>query len=107
MALSDLLLDPRNLGPILLTLRVLLVAGGILLCCGVPLAYFLSGRTSPMRSVADFLITIPLVFPPIATGFLLLLAFGRSGIVGRYLPVDIVFAFPGWLWPQCCRASRC
>lgn len=95
MAALELLLDPRTLDPIFLTFRVLLVAGGILLCFGVPLAYFLSGRPSPWRSGTDFLVTIPLVFPPIATGFLLLLVVGRSGLIGRWLPVDIVFAFPG------------
>ena len=48
-----------------------------------------------MRSVTDFLVTLPLVFPPIATGFILLMLLGRAGPVGRFLPVDVIFSLPG------------
>lgn len=35
----------------------------------------------------------PLIFPPIATGFLLLYIFGKSGFIGSALNLDIVFNF--------------
>ncbi len=95
MVLVDVLSDPRTLGPLLLTLRVLALAGCILLPGGVLLAYFLSGKPSALRVAVDFIVSIPLVFPPIATGFILLMLFGRGGFLGRVLPVEVVFAFPG------------
>ena len=95
MIVLEALTDPRNLGPLLLTLRVLTLAGCILLPGGVLLAYYLSGKPSTLRVVVDFIVSIPLVFPPIATGFILLMLFGRSGIMGHVLPVEVVFAFPG------------
>lgn len=89
------LTDPRTIGPLLLTLKVLASAGGALLPCGVLLAWYLSGKPSPARTVVDFLVAVPLVFPPIATGFILLMLLGRNGPLAAVMPVDIVFAFPG------------
>ncbi len=94
MVLLEVLTDARTLGPLLLTLRVLALAGCILLPGGVLLAYFLSGKSSALRVVVDFIVSIPLVFPPIATGFILLMLLGRGGFMGRVLP-EVVFAFPG------------
>lgn len=93
--MTELLTDPRTLGPLILSLKVLALAGGILLPLGVLLAYFLCGRPCTARSVVDFLVTVPLVFPPIATGFILLMLLGRNGPLGRVLPIDVVFSFPG------------
>lgn len=91
----ELLFDARTLGPVFLTLRVLACAGSILLPCGVLLAWYLSGPPSSVRTVVDFVVALPLVFPPIATGFLLLMLLGRNSPVAGILPGDIVFAFPG------------
>lgn len=93
--MTELLTDARTIGPLLLTLKVLAFAGTILLPAGVLLAWYLSGRSSPVRTVVDFLVAVPLVFPPIATGFILLMLLGRHGPLASVLPVDIVFAFPG------------
>ena len=93
--MTELLTDARTLGPLLLTLKVLAFAGTILLPAGVLLAWYLSGRPSPVRSAVDFLVAVPLVFPPIATGFILLMLLGRHGPLAAVMPVDVVFAFPG------------
>ena len=93
--MTELLTDPRTIGPLLLTLKVLAIAGGALLPCGVLLAWYLSGKPSPARTVVDFLVAVPLVFPPIATGFILLMLLGRQGPLAAVMPVDVVFAFPG------------
>lgn len=51
------------------------------------------------RVLLDTLVTLPLVFPPMALGFVLLLLLGRHGPVGhllqRYLGVSLVFSIPG------------
>lgn len=93
--MTQLLTDERILGPLLLSLKVLAIAGGILLPAGVLLAWYLSGKPSPVRSAVDFLVAVPLVFPPIATGFILLMLLGRRGPLASVMPVDVVFAFPG------------
>lgn len=95
MDVVRLFLVPETLSPLFLTLQVLGISGILLLVLGVLLGAYLSGKPSLGRSVADFLTVMPLVFPPIATGFLLLMVLGRNSPVGRMLPLDIVFAFPG------------
>ena len=46
------------------------------------------------RGLLDALVHLPLVLPPVATGFALLLLFGRQGAIGSALAkVGIVFAF--------------
>ncbi|WP_147820955.1 molybdate ABC transporter permease subunit [Salidesulfovibrio onnuriiensis] len=91
----EVLQQPETTGPLWLTLKVLAVSGLLHLVTGVLLGYYLTGRRSLGRGVMDFLVSLPLVFPPIATGFVLLLVLGRSGWLGRFAPMDIVFSFPG------------
>jgi molybdate transport system permease protein len=66
---------------------------------GVLLGYFLGKKSTPIRSVVDALVTLPLVFPPIALGFLLLLVLGKSSFIGRFLAevfgLHIVFSLWG------------
>lgn len=65
---------------------------------GLPLAfgtaYLLARGRFVGRSILDALVHLPLVVPPVATGFLLLLLFGQQGLIGRGLAeFGIVFAF--------------
>jgi molybdate transport system permease protein len=85
----------RNLGHILgessvlTALRLSLVcattATVVSLLLGVPLAWVLARSSFPGRGLVRALVTLPLVLPPVVGGVALLLAFGRRGIVGRYL----------------------
>jgi molybdate transport system permease protein len=81
--------------PILFTAKVAGISLVLHAVFGVPLGYFLGRKNSGLRSVIDTLITLPLVFPPIALGFLLLLILGKAGPVGRFinglLGVEIIF----------------
>ena len=95
MDFFGILTQQQTLDPLWLTVRVMAVAGSLHLVCGVLLGYYLTSGKTRMRTVVDFLVTLPLVFPPIATGFILLLLLGRAGLIGQYLPADIVFSFPG------------
>ena len=52
---------------------------------GTPLAYLLVRRRLPGRAALDTLIDLPMVLPPAVAGIGLLLAFGRRGLLGRYL----------------------
>ncbi|NEX19626.1 ABC transporter permease subunit [Thiorhodococcus mannitoliphagus] len=75
------------------------VAGVVLLLflvCGIALGYLLS-QPIPLRGLLDAIISLPLVFPPIAIGFFLLMAFGRHGAIGGWLHQtldwELVFSF--------------
>src|SRR5205814_2183678 len=64
------------------------------------LAWLLARREFWDKSVLDALVHLPLVLPPVVTGYLLLLTFGRRGFVGAWLAdhLGIVFAF-SWTGP--------
>lgn len=63
---------------------------------GIAAAWLLARRTFPGKVVVETLLTLPLVLPPVATGFLLLQFFGRSAVVGRALDaigVPVIFTW--------------
>lgn len=87
-------LTPEDFAAVLLSLQVALVA--TLFGMPVALATALAQTRSrfAVRVVLDTLVTLPLVLPPVATGYFLLLMFGRRGVVGAWLEkVGVVFAF--------------
>lgn len=91
----DILRDPENLQPVLLSLQTAVAALICHLVLGVALGYALSRKKLPLRVLLDGLVTLPLIFPPVATGFILLMILGRYGIVGKHLAaqgMDIVFS---------------
>jgi molybdate transport system permease protein len=94
-----LLTDENTLGPLLLSLRVALVSLPLFTVCGLLLGYLLARRRNRFTAVLDFFISLPLVFPPIATGFLLLLALGRRSPIGQALQaalgLELIFSFWG------------
>lgn len=99
-ALSQLVLqDPVTLGCLTLTLRVATVTMPLLAVCGVGMGYILGRARGQWVGVLDLFTTLPLIFPPIATGFLLLLFLGRRSPVGAWLQatwgVQIIFSFWG------------
>ena len=84
-----------------LTVRLALATLVLHLIAGLTLGFCLSKPQWPGREVLDLLVTVPLVFPPMATGFLLLLLLGRRGVIGEplreWFGVDVVFSFWGLL----------
>lgn len=84
-SLPSLLSDPLVREALRLSLLSATLATGISLLVGVPLAWVLARACFPGRSLLRALVTLPLVLPPVVGGVALLLAFGRRGIVGRWL----------------------
>jgi molybdate transport system permease protein len=78
-------LTPDDWQVIGLSLKVALVAVAFTLPLAFALAYLLARARFPGRIVVDALVHLPLVLPPVVTGWLLLLAFGRTGLVGAWL----------------------
>ena len=71
--------------PVLLSLRVGLAALVVIVVTGTLAARAMTRRHFPGRDVVDGLLVLPLVLPPVVTGFLLLVLLGRNGPVGRFL----------------------
>lgn len=79
----------------LLTLKVAGVAVIASLPVAIGVAYLLSRGKFRGKSVIDGIVHLPLILPPVVTGYLLLLTFGRRGAVGAFLDdwFGIVFSF--------------
>jgi molybdate transport system permease protein len=92
-------LSPPVVYSLLLTAKVCVFALILHALTGVPLAWYLCGRGGVVRGFVGNIITFPLVFPPIASGYLLLVLLGRFSFLGSFLEnfcgVEIVFSFPG------------
>jgi molybdate transport system permease protein len=80
---------------ILLSLRVAVIATLVATPFAIALAWLLARHDFWGKSVLDSVIHLPLVLPPVVTGYLLLLTFGRKGLIGAWLAdyLGIVFAF--------------
>jgi molybdate transport system permease protein len=77
-----------------LSLRIATVATLVSLPFGVAAALLLARGSFPGKSLLDGLVHLPLVLPPVVTGFALLLLFGRRGPIGWLLAeMGIVLAF--------------
>jgi molybdate transport system permease protein len=70
---------------ILLSLRVASVATAFALPFAIFAAYALARWNFPGKVLLDSVLLLPLVMPPVVTGYLLLLSFGRQGAVGSLL----------------------
>jgi molybdate transport system permease protein len=70
---------------LVLSLWTATVTTGVCMVIGVPLAWVLARTSFPGQRLLRALVTLPLVLPPVVGGVALLLAFGRTGFVGRYL----------------------
>ena len=77
--------SPVAVDALLLSVRTTAMTMALLLLVGTPAAYILARVDFRGSRVINTLIDIPVVLPPSAAGIALLLAFGRLGLVGRYL----------------------
>jgi len=83
--LPRLLVQQQALQALRLSLVTATCATAVALVVGVPLAYVLARVEGRAVGLLRALVTLPLVLPPVVGGVALLLAFGRMGLVGRYL----------------------
>jgi molybdate transport system permease protein len=88
-------LTAAELVAIQLSLRVATVATLCSLPVGIAVAMLLARARFPGRTLLDAVVHLPLVLPPVVTGYLLLIGFGRRGPIGRFLEetFGLVFAF--------------
>jgi len=78
-------LTPLEIEALELSLRVSIWAVLGSLPLGVGVAWVLARLRFPGKLFVDGLIHLPLVLPPVVTGYVLLVVLGRSGVVGGWL----------------------
>jgi molybdate transport system permease protein len=88
-------LTQEELTAIKLSWRVATLATVASLPFGIAVAFVLARGRFLGRSLLNALVLLPLVLPPVVTGYVLLLLFGKQGPIGRFLAqqLDIVLAF--------------
>jgi molybdate transport system permease protein len=88
-------LTPQEWIAVHLSLRVAVVATLVALPFGIAIAWLLARKDFWGKSLLDALVHLPLVLPPVVTGYLLLITLGRRAPVGAWLAdhLGIVFSF--------------
>jgi molybdate transport system permease protein len=88
-------LTPDEWTAIELSLRIAIVATVVSLPFGLAIAWLLARKDFWGKAVVDGVVHLPLVLPPVVTGYLLLISFGRKGPIGSFLDhtFGIVFSF--------------
>jgi molybdate transport system permease protein len=88
-------LSPEEWTAVLLSLRIAVVATAAALPLGIGAAWLLARTNFWGKAFVDGLVHLPLVLPPVVTGYLLLISFGRKGPIGAFLAdyFGIVFSF--------------
>jgi molybdate transport system permease protein len=71
--------------PVLLSLKVASGALVLAFLAGVLAAHFLTARPFPGSGLVEAILLLPLVLPPVVTGYALLLLLGRNGVLGGWL----------------------
>jgi molybdate transport system permease protein len=86
-----------DLRPFWVSLRTSAVAMLFVFVLGLLAAWLSQRINSRLKGVLDSLFTIPMVLPPTVCGFLLLVLFGNSTVVGRWLlahGIELIFSWP-------------
>jgi len=90
--------------PIFLSLKVAAIATAFAFILGVFFAYLLNKKSVPGKNIWETLLILPIVLPPSVMGYLLLVAFGKRGLIGSFLlekfDVQVVFT-----WLACVIAA--
>ncbi|BBE73795.1 molybdate ABC transporter permease subunit [Oharaeibacter diazotrophicus] len=88
-------LSPEAWTAIALSFRIAAVSTLVSLPVAIAVAFALSRGTFRGRTLVEGLVQLPLVLPPVVTGYVLLLLFGRRGPIGGFLEsaFGVVLAF--------------
>lgn len=91
------MIKPEEISIILLTLKVALMSTIITLPIAIWFGWILAKKRFVGKFLLEGIINIPLVAPPIVTGYLLLIILGRNGFIGSWLynqlGINIAFNF--------------
>lgn len=80
--------------PLYISLKIALIATGITVLIGIPLAWYVAAKMKVGKGIIDGILTLPMVLPPTVVGFFLLLTMGKNSLFGRFLlNFDITLTF--------------
>ena len=89
----------QELAAIMLSIKVAIWATFLSLPLAVWVAFLLVRRRFWGREILNALVHLPLIMPPVVTGYLLLMLFGRTGVVGQvlseYFGITLAFRWTG------------
>lgn len=80
-----MLLSPEEWDAFSLSVRVAVCAVLLSLPFGIAVGYLFARRSFPGKSLVETAVYLPLVLPPVVTGYILLVLFGRNGPIGAFL----------------------
>jgi molybdate transport system permease protein len=86
-----------------LSMTTALITVGVTLVIGTPVAYYLAHPHYRFHKLVDTVVDLPIVLPPSVAGVALLMAFGRSGLLGGWLSefgITLPFTFPAVVLAQ-------
>jgi molybdate transport system permease protein len=88
-------LTPAEWIAIELSLRVSIIATLVALPFGIAIGWLLARKDFWGKTLLDAVVFLPLVLPPVVTGYLLLISFGRRGPIGAFFAdyLGLVFSF--------------
>ncbi|MCR6545210.1 molybdate ABC transporter permease subunit [Dehalobacterium formicoaceticum] len=93
------------LAPIILSLKIASIATVFSLILGVFFAYLINKKNVPGKNIWETILILPMILPPSVTGYLLLIALGKRGWIGRFLlenfELQIVFTWVGAVIAAC------
>ena len=88
-----------NFTPFILSFKLAFFVTIILLCVGIPFAYFLSNTKSKFKPILEAISALPIVLPPSVLGFYLLIFLSQDSFIGRIVyelfNIKLVFTFEG------------
>lgn len=88
-----------------LSLKIASIATIFSFIFGLFFAYFLNKKKIPGKNFLETLLILPMILPPSVTGYMLLVTFGKRGLIGKFLldyfDIQIVFTWVGAVIASC------
>ncbi len=103
-AVFSLSLSPGEVQALWLSLKTGVVGTALSLGPGIAIAWVLARKNFPGKFWLDGLVYLPLVLPPVVTGYVLLLVFGHNGPIGHWLETQLGFVL-AFNWKGAALAS--
>jgi molybdate/tungstate transport system permease protein len=103
--LPEALARPEIINAFLLSIITATISTVILSIFGIPLAYALARFQFKFKLILRILVILPLVLPPLASGTILLNAFGPYSLLGRGIPIEFTQSVVGIILAQIYVAS--
>ena len=86
-------LSEEEIKAIYLSLKIALTATTLSLPFAIIIGYIFARKSFPLKNLIMSIFNLPLVLPPVVTGYLLLITFGKSGPLGSFLLKYFNFSF--------------